>query len=190
VRKALFTFTLAIILISSLYWLGFFYVSIAPHNSYKLSKHESEMIESAILRFRKLVENQNYDEIKSGLLKAGRDEYAADWIIRDIKANRAEYGTPLDWEFFRCAQPQVDSELGGTVYHLDYLTRFSTREIYEGFIWEIVNGEIYLVHTDIYDLPQATDWRVRERDDRNAIVWRYPRDVTIPFSDRYIEIRY
>ena len=190
--KKIFTFsTVAVIwLVVLLYSFGFFYVNVSQHNTYKLDETELGLIENAISRFRERVDNQNFDEIRDDLSKGRRDEYWEKIIFEDIRNDRAEFGRPRQWEFFRCARPQVDSKLNETVYHLDYLTTFDSGEMYESFIFvRNVNNEVNLINTDLH-LPQATEWRIEERDKHKAVVEEYPNEIIIPYADRYIEFRY
>jgi hypothetical protein len=189
-RKILYSSVFFILLTVLLFRLGFFYVSISAHNSHHLNKTEKSLIDNAISQFRERVENGKFEEIAKDLSKGRQDSYWENIILKDIQNDRAEYGKPLSWEFFRSAQPQLDKEKGETVYHLDYLTKYETEEVFESFIWSVKeNNEINLINTDIH-LPQATEWRIEERDKQKLIVEKYSNEIIIPYADRYIEFRY
>ena len=189
-KAILYSFVIAVGAIALLYGLGFFYVSVAPHNSYRLTELESNLIENAVRRFRDRVEHKRFDEIAEDLSKGRRDEYWERIILNNIRNNFEEFGIPSSWEFFRCAQPQFDSELKDTVYHLDYLTKYDTREVLESLIFvKTSNNEVNLINADI-GLPEAAEWRIEERDKNKDIVRKYPNEIIIPYADRYIEFRY
>lgn len=189
-RAFLYSLISLVLITILLFRLGFFYINISPHNSYHLSETEKSLITNAISQFRERVESGKFEEIAKDLSKGRQDSYWENIILKDIQNDRAEYGKPLSWEFFRSAQPQSDKEKGETVYHLDYLTKYETEEVFESFIWLVKeNNEINLIHTGIH-LPQATEWRIEERDKQKLIVEKYSNEIIIPYADRYIEFRY
>jgi hypothetical protein len=189
-KGTIYSLVIATVAVLLLYGFGFFLISVAPHNSYRLNELESKLIENAILQFRERVENNRFDEIREDLSKGRLDEYWERIRLNDIRNNFREYGKPRSWQFFRCAQPQFDNELDETVYHLDYLTKFDTGEVYESFIFvKRSNNEINLIHSDIH-LPEAAEWRISERDEHDRIIRKYPNEIIIPYAYRYIAFRY
>ena len=189
-RIILYSIVSLILITILVFRLGFFYVNISPHNSYHLTEKEQTLITNAILQFRNRVENKRFDEIAKDLSKGRQDAYWENIILKDIQENSFEYGKPLSWEIFQVAQPQFDKEKNETVYHVDCLTKFEKEEVYENFIW-LVKGsdEISLIHNDLH-LPQATEWRINERDKHKLVVESYSHEIIIPYADRYIVFRY
>ena len=191
-KKAILYSLVALVLITILLFrLGFFYVNISPHNTYKLNESEFELIENSTSLFKDRVENEKFDEIRKEFAETEGDEFRQNWIINDLKNDRAEFGKSLSWEIFRVAQPQPDRELNGKIYHVDILTKTEKQEVYESFIWLIKeNKEIKLIFAGDMDTTPALEWRVEERDKQKLIVEKYPNEIIIPYADRYIEFRY
>jgi len=191
-KKAILYSLVALVLITILLFrLGFFYVNISPHNTYKLNESEFKLIENSTSLFKDRVENEKFDEIRKEFAETEGDEFRQNWIINDLKNDRAEFGKSLSWEIFRVAQPQPDRELNGKIYHVDILTKTEKQEVYESFIWLIKeNKEIKLIFAGDMDTTPALEWRVEERDKQKLIVEKYPNEIIIPYADRYIEFRY
>ena len=190
-KRIIFVLIVAIGLTGVLsYLLGLFCVRMSPNNTYRLTGQEAHSLEGALLNFRERIESRRFDEIREDLSRGRKDEYWERIILNHIRQNLIEYGEPRSWELFRSAQPQKDTESNETIYHLDYLTVFDSGEVYESFIWSVdANGEVHLVNTDIH-LPEATRWRIEEREKQRSLINRYPNELVIPFADRCIEIRY
>lgn len=178
------------LLIVLLFRFELLYVNVSPHNSYHLTGAEKTLIVNAVSRFRERVDAGKFSEIEEDLSKGRQEVYWENIISKDIQNNLVEHGKPLSWEIFQVAQPQIDKVKGETHYHVSCLTKFANEELYESFIWLVKNNEIHLVHTEVNNIPQATIWRIEERNRQKVIVEKYPREIIIPYADRYIEIRY
>ena len=191
-KKAILYSVVSLILgIILLFRLGFFYVNLSPHNTYKLNENGSELIESATALFKDRVESGKFAEIQKEFAKTDGDEFRQNWIINDLKNDRAEFGKSLSWEIFRVAQPQPDGELGGKHYHVEILTNTESGEVWEHFIWLInENNEIKLIFGGDMDTMPALNWRIEERNKQKLIIEKYPNEIIIPYANRYIEIRY
>lgn len=172
------------------YVFGFFYISVSPHNTYRLKEKELRLLNVALINYRERIESNRFDEVRDDLSRGRRDAYSEKIILSHIHENLTEFGMPSSWELFRSAQPQRNLDTNETVYHLDYLTTFTNGEVYESFIWLVTaEDEVHLVNTDLH-LPDATEWRIEARDKQRAIISTYANEITIPYADRYIEIRY
>ncbi len=190
-RAILYSLVSLILVTILLFRLSFFYINISPDNSYRLNENESRLIENAISQFKERIENGKFDEIQNEFAKTEGDTFRQNWIINDLKNDRAVFGKSLSWEVFRVAQPQLDKELNGRLYFVDYLTKTEKAEVYEPFIWLIKeNNEIKLIFGGDMDITPALEWRLKERDKQKRIVEHYPNEIIIPYADRYIEIRY
>ncbi len=190
-KTILYSIVALVLTIILLFRLGFFYISVSPHNTYKLNKNEFKLIVNSISLFKDRVENQKFDEIRKEFAKTEGDEFRQNWIIKDLKNDRVEFGKSLSWEIFRIAQPQPDEELNGKIYHVEILTKTEKREVYENFIWLIKeNNEIKLIFGGDMDITSALEWRVEERNKQKVIVEKHSNEIIIPYADRYIEFRY
>lgn len=191
-KKAILYSLVALVLtIILLFRLGFLYISVSSHNTYKLNKNEFKLIVNSTSQFKDRVENERFDEIRKEFAKTEEDEFRQDWIIKDLKNDRAEFGKSLSWEIFQVAQPQPDEELKGKIYHVDILTKTEKQEVYEHFIWLIKeNKEIKLIFGGDMDTTPALEWRAEERNKQKLIAEKYPNEIIIPYADRYIEFRY
>jgi hypothetical protein len=178
------------LLIVLLFRFELLYINVSRHNSYHLTDAEKTLIVNAISKFRERVDAGKFSEIEENLSKGRKDIYWEKIITKDIQNNLVEYGKPLSWEIFEVAQPQVDKVKGETHYHVSCLTKFEKEEIHESFIWSVKdNKEINLFFNGL-GYPQSTNWRIEERNKQKVIVEKYPREIIIPYADRYIEIRY
>jgi hypothetical protein len=190
-KAILYSIVFLILGITLLFRLGFLSVNLSPHNTYKLDKSESGLIENATSQFKERVESGRFDEIQKEFAKTEGDESRQNWIINDLKNDRAEFGKSLSWELFRVAQPRQDKELNGKLYFIDYLTKTEKQEVYEHFIWLIKeNNEIKLIFGGDMDTTPALNWRLEERDQQKILIEKHPNEIIIPFADRYVEIRY
>ena len=179
---------LLVILGGIAYYLELVHFEVSPHNTYRLTAYEQAIIDRAVQKFRVRVSEGRFDEIGLDLSKGRRDAYWENIILTDIKADVVEFGHPISGELFRCAQPQVDRD--ETIYHLDYLTSFAGGERYESVILsKNSNDEINLVNADV-GLVEMTEWRIAERDRHRELSRKFPREIIIPFADRYLEVRY
>lgn len=176
--------------VSLLYYFEYFHVELAPHNSYRLSSHEEEVISHAVQTYRDRVKEGSFDQIAEDLSNGRRDSYWEKIILEDIRKDSTEFGLPISWELFSCAQPQYDAKEKETVYHLDYLTRFAQQELYESIILvKKENNNVHMINAD-FGLLEAAEWRINERNRHRALRERYPRGLTIPYADRFLEIRF
>ncbi|MEP7148250.1 MAG: hypothetical protein ABI857_05145 [Acidobacteriota bacterium] len=189
-KTVLYLVAITILATVMAYGVGFFFVSVAPHNSYRLNETEVILINAAIERFRERLENNKLDEIREDLSQGRRDEYWEKIIVEDLRKDQLEFGVARSWELFRCAQPQFDRELNETIYHLDYLTRFDSGEASESFILvKKADNQINLINRDI-NLAEVAEWQIDERNIHDTLVGKYPNEIIIPYADRYIEFRY
>lgn len=171
-----------------LYYFELFHMELSLHNTYQLTAIERGLIEGAVQRFRGRVKDGKFEEIRHDLSIGRRDAYWEEIILNDLRADTTELGDPISWNLFNCAQPQIDQ--GNTIYHLDYLTTFTAGERLESIILSRdPNDHMSLVSADI-GLPEATQWRIAERDRHSEISKKFPREIFIPLPDRYLEIRY
>ncbi len=171
-----------------LYYFGYVYVELSPHNTHRLTVSERAHIDKAVEQFQRRVINADFEAISQDLSKGRRDPYWEKIILEDIKDDALEFGQPLSWEMFRCAQPQIHG--GETIYHLDYLTTFDTAELYQSVILSRDSDDQFnLVSTDV-GLVVASEWRIVERNRHRELTKRYPRELIVPFADRYLEVRY
>lgn len=184
-----------VLLIALLFRLGVFYVNISEYNSYKLTESESILFENAVSRFWEKVENERFDELENELYEGQSDKYRDIYIKREIQSlreNRNRFGKIKSWEFFRSASPRITSEwaknLDEKIYQIEYLTKAENEEFCAWFVFHVKpDGEIriYNLTTD-----SPVEWRIEERDKQRLIVEKYPNEIIIPYSDRYIEFRY
>ncbi len=187
----LYSLVSLILLTILLFRFGFFYINISPHNSYRLNENESRLIEKATSQFKERIENGKFDEIQNEFVKDERDVFRQNYVINDLKKDRAEFGKSLYWEFLCAALPQPDKELNGKRYNVEYITKTEKGEVWEHFIWLIkANNEIKLIFGGDMDTTRALQVRLEERDKRKLIVEKYSNEIIIPYADRFIEIRY
>jgi hypothetical protein len=180
-----------VLIVTLLFRLGFFYVNVSAHNSYRLNENESKLIENATLQLKRKIESGKFDELRNDFIKDEKDAFRQNYVIDDFKKDRAEFGKSLSWEIFRVAQPQPDRELGGKCYHVEILTNTESGEVWEHFIWLIKeNNEIKLIFGGDMDNTLALNWRIEERNKQKLIAEKHPNEIIIPFADRYIEFRY
>ncbi len=190
-RAVLYSLVSLILLTILLFRFGFFYINISPHNSYRLNENESRLIEKATSQFKERIENGKFDEIQNEFVKDERDVFRQNYVINDLKKDRAEFGKSLYWEFLCAALPQPDKELNGKRYNVEYITKTEKGEVWEHFIWLIkANNEIKLIFGGDMDTTRALQVRLEERDKRKLIVEKYSNEIIIPYADRFIEIRY
>ncbi len=190
-RIILYSSISIILLTLLLFKLGFFYINISRHNSYRLNETEKTLIDNATSQLKKRIENGKFDEIQKEFIYDEQDIFRQNYIINDFKKDRAEFGKSLSWEFSDAALPQPDKELNGKRYNVEYITKTEKGEVWEHFIWLIkANNEIKLIFGGDMDTTRALQVRLEERDKQKLVVEKYPNEIIIPYADRFIEIRY
>jgi hypothetical protein len=190
-RAFLYSIVSLVLITILLFRLGFFYVNISPHNSYRLNETEKTLIDNATSQLKERIENGKFDEIQNEFIYDEQDIFRQNYIINDFKKDRAEFGKSLSWEFFDATLPQPDNELNGKRYNVEYITKTEKGEVWEHFIWLIkADNEIKLIFGGDMDTTRALQVRLEERDRQKSIVEKYPNEIIIPYADRFIEFRY
>ncbi len=190
-RAFLYSIVSLVLITILLFRLGFFYVNISPHNSYRLNETEKTLIDNATSQLKERIENGKFDEIQNEFIYDEQDIFRQNYIINDFKKDRAEFGKSLSWEFFDATLPQPDKELNGKRYNVEYITKTKKGEVWEHFIWLIkADNEIKLIFGGDMDTTRALQVRLEERDRQKSIVEKYPNEIIIQYADRFIEFRY
>ncbi len=84
-RAFLYSIVSLVLITILLFRLGFFYVNISPHNSYRLNETEKTLIDNATSQLKERIENGKFDEIQNEFIYDEQDIFRQNYIINDFK---------------------------------------------------------------------------------------------------------
>ncbi len=168
---------------------GIVAVGISPYNHHRFNETETQFFDNALLKLRERVENGKFDEIENEIAD-GRISKSE--IIGKIKKNREQFGKPLSSEFFHSSPPEPAAKyyknLEGTFYDVYYFTKTERGEFFEVINWFVSeNNEVKILN---YGGSEIIEWQIKNRERENYYKANYSNEIRIPFSARFIEIRY
>jgi hypothetical protein len=164
-------------------------IGISPLNSYRLTQQEATMLDAAHSRLHAKMADGEFDKIAEDLIEA---RVSKEENINRIRETREEFGAPIEFEFFRAADPQPASKyypnLEGTNYVTHYFAKGLHSEFSESIDWIVDDAGNVRIRN--YSGSRIAEWAKKTRNREKEIHRLFPHEVRLPAFGYYIEIRY
>lgn len=171
---------------------GHLSVGVSAYSHYRLSATETELVEDWMSRFRRNVENGNFDEVRKELINNHQSLETQNSVLKNTKFAFDKYGKVDFSRFFRSSLPEpaakfYGKDVEGNVYGLTYHSDSERGTLSESFELVINDNEVNLLR---YSGDEIKDWEIRANNNERWIERNLPNEIRIPFGARFIEIRY